>query len=270
MATSLFDGYVSPQQQQYEQQNAFLNQLGTATTPQSFQALVGTQMGRTIGGGLMSALGVKTPEQERMEKIQAAIAQVKGMTGSEAEKMGKLADLLEAQGLASDAYKLRSQARAARLDEAQIREAERKAQGDQFHTRQWVEYDKLGVPKVMSETMIKDEKGNWVPWQPGKGAPAAADKTGVDGKTAAQLQQEEAKAVLERKRAAAGGTYAPPPVGGSVTPVSPQTPYTPEIQNMPRTKAELQRELMKAAQAGDGARYNKLLAYGKHKDAKGW
>ena len=278
MATSLFEGLVDPRQKEYERQQAFMNTLASTTDPRAFNALVSGNLGRSLGQGLMNAAGVKNPEEERYNKIQEAIKQVKGMAGTESEKLNKLADILDQAGYASDAFRVRGQARSlvkedldveaskARIEqakagiktsEAQVKKIEEDIKGDRF--KQIAKIMKVKDPltqedvyKQFYETYERQPDGSYklfgVSETPNKNIEATpAEAPPVNPAAAAWQKRQESKKTGE-------------------APTTP-TPTAPAGVTLPANKQEWQRQLSQAFNSQDGKRYKYLIAYGK---TKGW
>ena len=80
MATDIYSmltGGYDPRAEQMKQQQAFQQQLGQATTPQSFLAAVGSNMGNMLGQGVQKIAGVKDPREEKAIKKREALERVK-------------------------------------------------------------------------------------------------------------------------------------------------------------------------------------------------
>ena len=78
MATDIYGmltGGYDPRAEQMKQQQAFQQQLSTATDPRAFIAAVGSNMGRQIGQGAQGLFGVN-PEQEKANLKKDALAEV--------------------------------------------------------------------------------------------------------------------------------------------------------------------------------------------------
>lgn len=277
MATSLFEGLVDPRQQEYERQQSFFKQLGSVGSPQAFKAAVGANLGQQMAG----LFGPKSAEQDRTEKIQKVMGQLKGVAGTEEEKLSKLADLLDQEGLASDAFKIRQQMRdlqksalgmeadKARIEaskaqvkssEAQVKKIEEDIKGERFKQIAKI-YEvpdpvtQLPTKKQFYETYERQADGSYklfgVSETPNKDVPMP---------DAAMSQTNPFKAALDKQRAAkqAGTAQAAP---------MPTAPAGTSQATLPANKQDYQRQLAQASANQDGKRYKYLLAYGK---TKGW
>jgi len=80
MATDIYSmltGGYDPRAEQMKQQQLFQQQLGQSTTPQSFIATVGSNMGNMLGQGVQKIAGVKDPREEKAIKKREALEKVK-------------------------------------------------------------------------------------------------------------------------------------------------------------------------------------------------
>ena len=80
MATDIYSmltGGYDPRAEQMKQQQLFQQQLGQATTPQSFIATVGSNLGGMLGQGVQKIAGVKDPREEKAIKKREALEKVK-------------------------------------------------------------------------------------------------------------------------------------------------------------------------------------------------
>ena len=80
MATDIYSmltGGYDPRAEQMKQQQAFQQQLSQSTTPQSFIATVGSNLGGMLGQGVQKIAGVKDPREEKAIKKREALERVK-------------------------------------------------------------------------------------------------------------------------------------------------------------------------------------------------
>jgi hypothetical protein len=109
MATDIYSmltGGYDPRAEQMKQQQAFQQQLGQSTTPQSFIATVGSNMGNMLGQGVQKIAGVKDPREEKAIKKRQALERVKARgvdTKDRAAFLNAVAQEFEAVGLTAEA-----------------------------------------------------------------------------------------------------------------------------------------------------------------------
>lgn len=108
MATGLTGLFTDPQQQQWEQQQAFSKQLGGITDPRAFVAAVGSNLGSQIGGGLMRAAGMESPLEQQQRAIKEALASTQET--DPVKKLRAVAEKLRAMGMEEAALKVDAQA----------------------------------------------------------------------------------------------------------------------------------------------------------------
>ena len=109
MATDIYSmltGGYDPRAEQMKQQQAFQQQLSQSTTPQSFIATVGSNMGNMLGQGVQKIAGVKDPREEKAIKKREALERVKARgvdTKDRAAFLNAVAQEFEAVGLTAEA-----------------------------------------------------------------------------------------------------------------------------------------------------------------------
>ena len=109
MATDIYSmltGGYDPRAEQMKQQQAFQQRLGQSTTPQSFIATVGSNMGNMLGQGVQKIAGVKDPREEKAIKKRQALERVKARgvdTKDRAAFLNAVAQEFEAVGLTAEA-----------------------------------------------------------------------------------------------------------------------------------------------------------------------
>ena len=104
MATDIYSmltGGYDPRAEQMKQQQAFQQQLGQATTPQSFLAAVGSNMGNMLGQGVSSALGAPN-KQQKIQRIMQSVGNISDPLGQAQEAY----KLLQQEGLVQEAQKV--------------------------------------------------------------------------------------------------------------------------------------------------------------------
>ena len=104
MATDIYSmltGGYDPRAEQMKQQQAFQQQLGQATTPQSFLAAVGSNMGNVLGQGVSSALGGPS-KQQKIQRIMQSVGNISDPLGQAQEAY----KLLQQEGLGQEAQKV--------------------------------------------------------------------------------------------------------------------------------------------------------------------
>jgi len=104
MATDIYSmltGGYDPRAEQMKQQQAFQQRLGQATTPQSFLAAVGSNMGNMLGQGVSSALGGPS-KQQKIQRILQSVGNISDPLGQAKEAY----KLLQQEGLGQEAQKV--------------------------------------------------------------------------------------------------------------------------------------------------------------------
>ena len=104
MATDIYSmltGGYDPRAEQMKQQQAFQQRLGQATTPQSFLAAVGSNMGNVLGQGVSSALGGPS-KQQKIQRIMQSVGNISDPLGQAKEAY----KLLQQEGLVQEAQKV--------------------------------------------------------------------------------------------------------------------------------------------------------------------
>jgi hypothetical protein len=104
MATDIYSmltGGYDPRAEQMKQQQLFQQQLGQATTPQSFIATVGSNMGNTLGQGVSNALGGPS-KQQKIQRILQSVGNISDPLGQAKEAY----KLLQQEGLGQEAQKV--------------------------------------------------------------------------------------------------------------------------------------------------------------------
>ena len=104
MATDIYSmltGGYDPRAEQMKQQQLFQQQLGQATTPQSFIATVGSNMGNMLGQGVSSALGAPN-KQQKIQRILQSVGNISDPLGQAKEAY----KLLQQEGLGQEAQKV--------------------------------------------------------------------------------------------------------------------------------------------------------------------
>jgi hypothetical protein len=115
MATDIYSmltGGYDPRAEQMKQQQAFQQQLGQSTTPQSFLATVGSNMGNMLGQGVQKIAGVKDPreEKERLKKEAMDEVQASGVNMSDQVAVLKaIMQALQKRGLSAEAMAIGAQ-----------------------------------------------------------------------------------------------------------------------------------------------------------------
>ena len=112
MATDIYSmltGGYDPRAEQMKQQQLFQQQLGQATTPQSFIATVGSNFGNMLGQGIQKIAGVKDPREEEAATIKQAMEATKGETDP-VKRLRSVAERLRASGLEAAALKVEDKA----------------------------------------------------------------------------------------------------------------------------------------------------------------
>ena len=104
MATDIYSmltGGYDPGAEQMKQQQLFQQQLGQATTPQSFIATVGSNMGNVLGQGVSNALGGPS-KQQKIQRILQSVGNISDPLGQAKEAY----KLLQQEGLGQEAQKV--------------------------------------------------------------------------------------------------------------------------------------------------------------------
>jgi hypothetical protein len=104
MATDIYSmltGGYDPRAEQMKQQQLFQQQLGQSTTPQSFIATVGSNMGNTLGQGVSNALGAPN-KQQKIQRILQSVGNISDPLGQAKEAY----KLLQQEGLGQEAQKV--------------------------------------------------------------------------------------------------------------------------------------------------------------------
>jgi len=104
MATDIYSmltGGYDPRAEQMKQQQLFQQQLGQATTPQSFIATVGSNMGNVLGQGVSSALEGPN-KQQKIQRILQSVGNISDPLGQAKEAY----KLLQQEGLGQEAQKV--------------------------------------------------------------------------------------------------------------------------------------------------------------------
>ena len=104
MATDIYGmltGGYDPRAEQMKQQQAFQQRLGQATTPQSFLAAVGSNMGNMLGQGVSNALGGPS-KQQKIQRILQSVGNISDPLGQAKEAY----KLLQQEGLGQEAQKV--------------------------------------------------------------------------------------------------------------------------------------------------------------------
>jgi len=104
MATDIYSmltGGYDPRAEQMKQQQAFQQRLGQATTPQSFLAAVGSNMGNMLGQGVSNALGGPS-KQQKIQRILQSVGNISDPLGQAKEAY----KLLQQEGLGQEAQKV--------------------------------------------------------------------------------------------------------------------------------------------------------------------
>lgn len=104
MATDIYSmltGGYDPRAEQMKQQQLFQQQLGQATTPQSFIATVGSNMGNALGQGVSNALGGPS-KQQKIQRILQSVGNISDPLGQAKEAY----KLLQQEGLVQEAQKV--------------------------------------------------------------------------------------------------------------------------------------------------------------------
>jgi hypothetical protein len=104
MATDIYSmltGGYDPRAEQMKQQQLFQQQLGQSTTPQSFIATVGSNMGNVLGQGVSNALGGPS-KQQKIQRILQSVGNISDPLGQAKEAY----KLLQQEGLGQEAQKV--------------------------------------------------------------------------------------------------------------------------------------------------------------------
>ena len=104
MATDIYSmltGGYDPRAEQMKQQQLFQQQLGQSTTPQSFIATVGSNMGNVLGQGVSNALGGPS-KQQKIQRILQSVGNISDPLGQAKEAY----KLLQQEGLVQEAQKV--------------------------------------------------------------------------------------------------------------------------------------------------------------------
>jgi hypothetical protein len=104
MATDIYSmltGGYDPRAEQMKQQQFFQQQLGQSTTPQSFIATVGSNMGNMLGQGVSSALEGPS-KQQKIQRILQSVGNISDPLGQAKEAY----KLLQQEGLVQEAQKV--------------------------------------------------------------------------------------------------------------------------------------------------------------------
>lgn len=121
MATDIYSmltGGYDPRAEQMKQQQLFQQQLGQATTPQSFIATVGSNFGNMLGQGIQKLAGVKDPREEKAIKTREALEKVKARGIDQKDQsafLSAIAEELQAVGLTAEAMKASEAAQSAKV-----------------------------------------------------------------------------------------------------------------------------------------------------------
>lgn len=281
MATNISGlfGIPTPEQERASYLDSMLVSPGQMGSQSLLQQVVSqmSNAGANIGalGGRM--FGGKLPGEIRQARINEAIKSA-GPEGQPWEKLSRLADILDQDGMTEEAAKARAESNRLKTENLSQQKTQQELQPEYKDFK--IEVKKPMYNKDTGEIMgyYSDNITVTRRWNPktkqyediNGGAPKGdGEASKADTGPATPSQADQAKAILEKRRQAAGGSYAPPPEGGSVTPV-PGQPYTPEVTSMPRNPQELQRELMRAQQAGDSKRYLALIKFGEQMNRSKW
>jgi hypothetical protein len=115
MATDIYSmltGGYDPRAEQMKQQQLFQQQLGQATTPQSFIATVGSNMGNMLGQGVQKIAGVKDPREEKDRLKKEAMDEVQASGVNMSDQVAVLKAIMQAlqkRGLSAEAMAIGAQ-----------------------------------------------------------------------------------------------------------------------------------------------------------------
>ena len=154
---------VDPAKQEYERQQAFLNNLGNATTPQAFMARVGSNLGGQLSGGLMRAFGPQTEEERQQKAIREAAASVQ--ESDPVKKLRAVAEKLRGLGMEGAALKVDEQADA--FEERGLKRTEREEKIKKAQDRPQIVAERVKVLMdkfKMSEAEAKTIADNDTSW----------------------------------------------------------------------------------------------------------
>ena len=132
MATDIYSmltGGYDPRAEQMKQQQAFQQQLGQSTTPQSFIATVGSNMGNMLGQGVQKIAGVKDPREEKAIKKREALERVKASGVDMKDQVAFLsavAQEFQNVGLTAEALQANEAAQSAKVKSYQMKGFENK------------------------------------------------------------------------------------------------------------------------------------------------
>ena len=170
MATDIYSmltGGYDPRAEQMKQQQAFQQQLSQSTTPQSFLATVGSNMGNMLGQGVQKIAGVKDPREEKAIKKREALERVKASgvdmkdqvaflsaVAQEFQNVGLTAEALQASEAAQSA-KVKSYQMKGFEDDEESKKAAAKKKKDLVEAL--VKRDSK-LPKAFAEVIAGDAK----------------------------------------------------------------------------------------------------------------
>ena len=121
MATDIYGmltGDYDPRTEQIKQQQLFQQNLSQATTPQTFIATLGSNMGNIFGQGAQRLLGMKDPREEKAIKTREALERVKARGIDQKDQpafLSAVAEELQAAGLTAEAMKASEAAQSAKV-----------------------------------------------------------------------------------------------------------------------------------------------------------
>ena len=223
---SMLTGSYDPYAESMKQQQAFQQQLSTATDPRAFIAAVGSNMGNMLGQGAQRIVGGPSQKEAQAQTMREAF-QIANQNPNitPAEKMKLVARYLSGKpGMEAQAMMAVSEAR--RLEAEDITLAQAKEKGERREVdKRIVTKDLAGndVIKSIKVTEYKQPDGSWSETPPARSLPPTG--------------------------AGSGRGFVNPPMAGATTFPAPAPRIQGTVEIKPETQAEIKSLLSKQEEA---------------------
>ena len=223
---SMLTGSYDPAEESRKQQQAFRQQLGTATDPRAFIAAVGSNMGGQLGQGAQRLFGAPSQKEVQAQAMQEAFQVAnQNPNATPAEKMKLVAQYLSSKpGMESQAMMAVAEAR--RLEAEDITLAQAREKGEMRKVSKRITTKDLAgndVIKAIEVTEYKQPDGSWSETPPARALPPTG--------------------------AGAGRGFVNPPMGGATTSPAPAPRIRGTVEITPQTQAQIKSSLTKQEEA---------------------
>ena len=213
---SMLTGSYDPAEESRKQQQAFRQQLGTATDPRAFIAAVGSNMGGQLGQGAQRLFGAPSQKEVQAQAMQEAFQVAnQNPNATPAEKMKLVAQYLSGKpGMESQAMMAVAEAR--RLEAEDITLAQAREKGEMRKVSKRITTKDLAgndVIKSIEVTEYKQPDGSWSETPPARALPPTG--------------------------AGAGRGFVNPPMGGATTSPAPAPRIRGTVEITPQTQGEI-------------------------------